>query len=496
MIGIAGGRYSGPAVQARLAMPAWRRLTGWCFVSGWGSAALHPVRPNRQGMASFCGLIVLSWPQNSPRISPSMKGIIFALSGLLLTCSPLFRTPILAAEGVPSAYLAFACDGTAREQRVLQEQSVSWIINQTRASGPPVGRVVYRVPVGNAQLERLQFEVNLVPYRLEFSGDGNRWETLISTSGIASNPAQFKTQSLGFTAAQREAARASGCAWFSFRPAGKSPSETLQLKYIRLDVYGAELPLQFVRPSWWRQFAPFAPGALMVMVGAVAVWIVWRRWCIPCRVWGGGAALWAVSVALKFGFAMLANRPLYRWLHAELAQTWANPAYWSYVGLLTGVFECGIFLVAAPLIKRRQWSWREALSLGVGFGAVEALAVGAVASFAASQAGAWGCVTTWSEALVPAFERLLALLIHVAAVVMILRALVDRKWQWFGVSFAYKSAVDGVAGWVILSGTSLQSSPWLRECICVAPFALIGVLALFKLRRRWMKPSQPERKNG
>ncbi len=407
---------------------------------------------------------------------------------LLPFCSLLLAMPLLAAEGPPGAYLAFACDGTAPEQRVLQEQSVSWIINQTRASSPPLGRVIYRVPVGNAQLERLQFEVNLVPYRLEFSGDGNRWETLISTPGMASNPAQFKTQSLGFTAAQCEAARASGYAWFGFRPAGTSALETLQLQYYRLDVRGAELPPQFVRPYWWRQFIPYAAGGLMVLVGVVPLLIVWRRWRVPCRVWGGGAVLWVVSVALKYGFALVASGPVYRWLHAALPQTWANPAYWCFVGSLTGVFECGIFLVAAPLFKRRQWSWRDALSLGVGFGAIEALAVAVAASVSASRTGAWGCLTTWSDALVPAFERVLTLPIHAAAAVMILRALIGRKSQWFWVSFAYKSAVDSVAAWLILSGTSLLSSPWLMEWVCFAPFALIGVLVLLHLKRRWMEP--------
>ena len=369
---------------------------------------------------------------------------------------------------------------------------MSWVVkqafNQTRASAAPLGRVVYRVPLGSAQLERLQFEANLVPYRLEFSGDGDRWEILMSTSGIASNPAQFETQAADFTAAQREATRASGYAWFSFRPAGASALETLQLQYFRLDVRGAELPPHFVRPCWWRQFIPYAAGGLMVLVGGVPVFIVWRRWRIPWRVWGGGAVLWVVAIALKFGFNLVANGPVDRWLHAALPQTWADPAYWCYVGSLTGVCECGIFLVAAPLIKRRQWSWREALSLGVGFGAIEALAAGVAASLSASQAGVWGCLTTGAEALSPAFERLLTLPIHAAAAVMILRALIDRKWPWFWVSFAYKSAVDSVAVWLILSGTSLLYSLWLREWLCFAPFALIGVLVLLYLRRKWMAP--------
>ena len=411
------------------------------------------------------------------------------LLSLLLLCSLPSKTPLLAAEAVPGAFLTFACDGTAREQAVLHEQSTTWIVNQTRAFAPTVGRVVYRVPVGSAQLERLRIEANLVPYRLEFSGDGERWEILISTAGIVSNPSQFTTQGVSFTAAQREAARASGYAWFRIRPAGESASETLQLQEFRLDVRGAELPPQFVRSSWWRQFIPYAAGGLMVVVGAVPVLIVWWRWRITWRVWGGGAALWAASVALKLGFAWVSLEPVKRWLHVALPQTWAGPAYWCYAGLLTGVFECGIFLLVAPLIKRSQWSWRKALSLGVGFGAIEALVHGAAASFLAYHAGAWECVTTLSEALVPSFERLLTLPIHAAAVVMILRALIDRKWPWFWVSFAYKSAVDSVAAWLPDSGTSLLSSPWLMEWLCFAPFALIGVLVLLYLRRRWMEPS-------
>jgi hypothetical protein len=80
----------------------------------------------------------------------------------------LGSTPLRAAEAAPSAFLAFPCDGTAREQRVLHEQAATWIIHQTRAVALAAGRVVYRVPVGSGPLERLQLEVNLVPFGLAF----------------------------------------------------------------------------------------------------------------------------------------------------------------------------------------------------------------------------------------------------------------------------------------------------------------------------------------
>ena len=96
------------------------------------------------------------------RVQKPGKNLGILLS-LLLLCSLLGKTPLLAAEAVSSSFLTFACDGTAREQAVLQEQSTTWIINQTRAFAPATGRVVYRVPVRSAQLESLRIEANFVP---------------------------------------------------------------------------------------------------------------------------------------------------------------------------------------------------------------------------------------------------------------------------------------------------------------------------------------------
>jgi uncharacterized membrane protein YhfC len=231
-----------------------------------------------------------------------------------------------------------------------------------------------------------------------------------------------------------------------------------------------------------------APALLMASVGVLAMVFASRRWHASWRVLGAGAALWVGAVALKFGCAVLGNAAVSRWLHAELPKLWADAALWCYIGLLTGIFECGIFLLVAPLIRRRQWRWGEALSLGVGFGAIEALgvAVGTILSARAIGSSS-SLLAVWIGAMLPAFERLIALAIHVAATVMILRALVDRRWRWFWGSFLYKCAVDTIAAWVILSGTSLRSSPVLLEWVCFMPFALIGLGALIYLRREWDK---------
>jgi uncharacterized membrane protein YhfC len=308
---------------------------------------------------------------------------------------------------------------------------------------------------------------------------------------VASKPMEFGMQGTGFSDAERESARASGYAWFRIRAANESQSEIIQLRHFRLEVRGVEVPPHFVRSAWWRESSSFATGPLMIAVALVPVLFFWRRWRAGWRIWFGGAALWFISVALKLIVAALANPPMHRWIKAALAHSWANLLYWCYIGSLTGIFECGIFLVFAGHIKRRQWTFDRALAFGLGFGAIEALALGILASISslwANQANAVFALSTWADALVGPFERVLTLPIHTAAVVMIVRALINREWRWFWASFAYKSAVDGVAAWLLLSGTGLLSRHWLAEWICFAPFTLLGILLLFYLGRRWTKP--------
>jgi hypothetical protein len=68
---------------------------------------------------------------------------------------------------------------------------------------------------------------------------------------------------------------------------------------------------------------------------------------------------------------------------------------------------------------------------------------------------------------------------------MILHALIARKWRWFAISFVYKSAIDGIVAWLPGLGINPSASPWLMDALLIAPFALIGVLVLLKLRREW-----------
>ena len=425
---------------------------------------------------------------------------------LLLAGLMFSALPRLAAAPATNAYLAFACNGVGLERRVLLDASATWLANQSRVFAPGRGRLLYRVPVGHTALERLYVEVNPVPYRLEFSGDSNHWETLslrtaatnlqqfqavLSLPMASTNLPPFQTQEAAFTPAQAEAARTSGFAWFRFQPTTESVLGPLQLQYFRLDVSGSELPPRFVRLSPGRSLSVYAAGPLMLLVGMVPVLFVWRRWRLPWWLWGAGAALWVASVALKGLAAWLTLVPVSLWLQRLLPFSWAGPMFWCYLGSLTGVFECGIFLAVAWLLRRRVWTWREALTLGLGFGGVEAVVAGLLTGVTVWQAGFWDCVGRSSDALTAPFERLITLPIHAAAAVMILHGLRTRQWRWFWVSFVYKNAIDTIAAWLIVAQPNIRFHPWLMESLCFAPFALLGLLLLAYLKKVWAEPTAP-----
>src|SRR3990172_10800554 len=83
-------------------------------------------------------------------------------------------------------------------------------------------------------------------------------------------------------------------------------------------------------------------GMGMIVVGAVCViyWALKRRVSITPFLLGGAA--WVVSVALKVGFALICNRRVQSLLSESFTEWVASPLFLLYIGLLTGVFECGL----------------------------------------------------------------------------------------------------------------------------------------------------------
>lgn len=235
-------------------------------------------------------------------------------------------------------------------------------------------------------------------------------------------------------------------------------------------------------------------GLLMVLVGAApAVW--WRlRSRTLWRWFWAGAAIWTVGVGLKFAFAALFYDPGLRAMESTLP-LWAYVALGAvYGGVLTGVFEDGVTLGAGLIWRGLARESKRAVAVGLGAGGLEAVLLGLATYFGAvyylsdlaaeadlSTAMAGGGAAWW---LAPPAERLMATLCHTSSRMLVLLSIAARRWRFFWYGFLLSIGVDGVAGWLHLSGRVDTMSAWELE-IPFVPFAVASVLIIVWCARHW-----------
>ncbi|NQT17307.1 MAG: YhfC family intramembrane metalloprotease, partial [Planctomycetes bacterium] len=209
------------------------------------------------------------------------------------------------------------------------------------------------------------------------------------------------------------------------------------------------------------------PGIGMVVVAVGAV--LW------CRRWSGakwrwfwvGAAVWTVGVALKFACAIPLNKPILEGIEALVP----HDAYLAlgsiYIGLLTGVFEIGVTLVAALIWKKMAQDAARGVAVGVGAGAFEAVLLGILTLLGVVAALVMGgqmrdqMVTAVAPAaqttpllwFVAPVERVIAILCHTSSRALVLLGVARGRWFWpFLGGFLIMTGIDAVAGYVHLAG--------------------------------------------
>ncbi len=128
-------------------------------------------------------------------------------------------------------------------------------------------------------------------------------------------------------------------------------------------------------------------GIGMIIVALASV-IYWKKKSkIAFKFFLLGAIAWIIAVALKAAWAVSLNEPILNFLESELPAILLGPLSWSYIGLLTGIFECGIVLGFVYLLKGlKKANWKESVGFGIGFGALEAFLLG-ITSFVVTLLG-------------------------------------------------------------------------------------------------------------
>jgi uncharacterized membrane protein YhfC len=244
-------------------------------------------------------------------------------------------------------------------------------------------------------------------------------------------------------------------------------------------------------------------GPLMMAV-AVAFVIGWvSRSRTPLRWFWAGAGIWAVGVALKALVAVLLNRPILSCLEAQFP----HPAYLGlgsvYIGVLTGVFEVGITLLAACIWRSLANNGPRAVAVGIGAGAFEALLLGMTGIAAVvvalsdlpSGETVRGALAVQIQVtplpwLAGPVERIIAILCHTSSRTLVLLSVATRRQSLFWAGFLVLTAIDSIAGWVHISGSMGKINLWWIE-LALAPFAVASIPIIRWCLAKWPRIAAP-----
>jgi uncharacterized membrane protein YhfC len=234
-------------------------------------------------------------------------------------------------------------------------------------------------------------------------------------------------------------------------------------------------------------------GAGMIAVGAMAVYL-WRRRAPP-EYFLFGALFWGAAIGVKIAMDLTVTGPLAKMLPAGLAGALALGAYF---GLRTGILESGIAWAAARLTRMRL-DFGLAVAVGIGFGAGEAIFLGAASMI---NVLAYVTVPGLIESLppetqaavleqltpkfipVPVIERLFTLLCHVFATALALYAIKDGL-RWLALSVALKTALDGALPLFSRYLSPMGFADYLIIEAYVAALGLASLAGLLWLKQRW-----------
>ena len=258
--------------------------------------------------------------------------------------------------------------------------------------------------------------------------------------------------------------------------------------------------IRFIEISRQSLLTTMLASGVLVLLIIISIIVWWRNRIQTSWKWLLiGAGVWFVGVLFKFVVAYLANTPVLASIETSLPRTGYLIAGSTYIGLLTGVFEIGMTLAFAMLIRGIYDNPRRALSVGLGAGAVEALLIalsslGSYFTVLTGSANSDAILSTLTHAvlvtpllwLVGPVERIIAILCHTSSRALVLLAVAQRRTRFFWVGFFILTAIDAIAGYAHLAGLINKISTWWIELLLL-PFAVSSVLIIKWCYRNWRK---------
>jgi hypothetical protein len=222
-------------------------------------------------------------------------------------------------------------------------------------------------------------------------------------------------------------------------------------------------------------------GVFMILAGLSTVIVAKWIWRIQFQWFCCGVLLWAIAVGGKRFIAASILGSVLGAFQNHLPHSMYLALGSASIGLLTGITEPVVTLVAGLFWRQLAYDARRAVGIGLGAGAFEAAYFGLMA-IVASQDMIGYQADFGISVLVPVAERLICIPCHAAVRAMTLYAIATGRWSWFWSGFAIFSAMDCVAGFYHLTNETMNS--WLIE-LCFLPFTVISALLLRYLWQHW-----------
>ena len=248
-----------------------------------------------------------------------------------------------------------------------------------------------------------------------------------------------------------------------------------------------------------------------MLVGLVPIIYFWIRKKVSLKYFVYGGVIWLLAISIKILMDLTITPGIQELLLSNYSKTVVLILSGLYIGLRTGVFECGFTYLAVLKTKLKEMNFYESLALGLGFGGIEAFLLGfssfvsvllfilfpnLITSIPATQQEVLLQQLSMSNLAIlpPIIERISTLLLHVFATLLIIYSIKTKEIKYFLTSFAYKVCVDGMIPWLSYKiGTATLESIYIIE-IPIIIFGIVGVFGITWMREKFIPRKKPKRK--
>jgi uncharacterized membrane protein YhfC len=229
----------------------------------------------------------------------------------------------------------------------------------------------------------------------------------------------------------------------------------------------------------------------MILVGVIALCYWRRKTRVTWMYFGFGALIWLIAIGIKLLMDFTLTTPFYLFLYSYGPMV-ALIGLSLYVGLRTGLLESGLSYLGVKHTGFRTMDLPQALAFGIGFGAIEAIALGIptllslitlilypslIETLSPIQQASLNAPTIIAFAAI--IERAFVLLIHVFTSVLVIFSIVTKTTRYLIYSILFKTLLDGMLPALT---TYINASTVSGIYEIEVPIAVLGIISLFGIR--------------